>query len=371
MAFTQSQIPAYILPGMTAHVTLTAGGAGANYLRVWYTDAPPGSKVKGELDKTVNTRVLAWEGDSGDVFDFTPDKGGRYAIAVQEYTLLGGAAGGGYEGAPQSYPTETKVGAEQTGSLVVAEVLEQTIGTGSDSATLLVTVADSTIRSTSVAVHGIKTPDIVSPRTVRATTAMLDTGVVAAHAALADVAATTAIGDWPTILADLRTKLNAHMSSTTYHDTADSANLVADSYAIVSASVEGVRDALTEIALLLDRHMHNDDGTGTGPGATRYHYLATVNVPDWKNLPHIKGAADASGNIALAGAIWAAFEAHRIDTGVHKVSDTADALTALPKAHDVHRQFVAVAAALAPTAPAVMNPGVVSLVHGAGMRLRT
>lgn len=370
MAFSQSQIPAYILPGMTAHVTLTAGGVGANYLRVWYTDAPPGSKAKAELLKAAAGRVVAWEGDSGDVFKWTPDVGGRYPIAVQEYTRAGGNSGGGYAHAPENAPLETQVGAEQTGSLVCAQLLEQTIGAGKHTATLVVAVADSTIRPTTLAVHGIDTPAVVSPRSDAALTASLDSGVITAAADMADVAVATAAGSLDTVIADMQATINAHFATAaSVHAAADSDNTVADYYAIAELSTQGAQASLSAIAQALDRHMRNDSGSGTGTGA--FHVLGGVNIPDWKNLPRFAAAAeDPANTLALAAAIWSAYEAHRVDAAVHIGADAAHVLTALPTLHDTHRQFIAAATASAPTAPSVLNPGAVSLVHGAGMRVR-
>lgn len=372
MAVTLATTPAYAPPGAEVRVTPT-GATG--YLRLWITDAPLGSEWRRKLDEANASRLLVHEGDSGTSFKFLGDLGGAYVFSADEVTRTDASGGGGYEGAVESYTTETPVGSNSV-SLYVGQRLTAQIGTPADGrAELVLWVWNDTIRATTLELHGEKTPSLrpvdANP-SQKLLAATLNDNVVAALAALANVPVATALGNLSTILAELRTKYTTHAASTTYHYATDAVNTITVEYGEVGgayASAQSLDGAVRSAITALTRHYTNDDG-GSGVGGESFHQDgSTNNLADWTNVPlDPPGSLDRMGQMMAVADLWASFEAHRVNTTIHKVTDTADALTALPALLNLLRYFSASLRSTSPTAPAVANSGAVLLVSAAGMK---
>lgn len=368
MAITLAQVPTYPAPGRKVRVTVSASGGG-DFARVWLTDAPLGSEWRKKLAESTASRLEIAACDVGQAFEFTPDVGGAYVCAAQEYTLGATAHGGAYDGDPDGYQTETKVGSESTLYLYVGERLKQTIGTGADTAVLAVWVWNDTIRQTTLAEHGEVTPALSNPSTDRARIASLDAAVVVALTALVNQSASTALGTLSTVLTNIGTKLLAHEALLTSHANADEDN-EPDTRVDLASGVEGVVTAAQNLATLLSRHIRNDDaGSGTLTAASSYHVISAVPVIDWTNIPAFQNCATIEQALSVIASVWEAYESHRVSTAVHIAADSTNTLTSLPLLLRVHKAFSAAVRAMAPTAPGVVNAATARLVFGAGFRL--
>jgi hypothetical protein len=367
MAITIAQVPTYPAPGRKVRVTPTAG-AGGNFARLWLTDAPLGSEWRRKLAESTASRVELAATDSGKAFEFTPDVGGVYVCTAQEYTLGATAHGGAYEGDPDGYQTETKVGAESTVSIYAGERLEQTIGVGADTVRLAVWVWNDTIRQTTLAEHGEATPAVSRPSSDKARIASLSSDVIGALSGLVDQSASIALGTLSTVISDIKTKLLAHEASLTVHTAADEDN-EPDERVDLASGPEGVAASAQHLAMLFSRHVRNDDaGSGTMSAASPYHVLSAVPKVDWTNVPAFGSCATVEQALSVIASVWEAYEAHRVSTAVHLAADSTNTLTSLPLLLRVHKAFSAVVRSLAPSAPGVVSGAAVLLVHGAGFR---
>lgn len=164
--------PALLVPGLQCRVRFTP--VTGNFVRVWVTDAPLGSQLKAQVEANADNRVRITElkelkegGAISFEWTFTPDKGGKYLLAIQEYQK-GTDFGGGFSDDPDALQKEVEVNAEDTSKTVtVCQRLTQRMGTADDGATLVVYVSDDTIRSTQLEVHGEKSPAIIEPTSAR------------------------------------------------------------------------------------------------------------------------------------------------------------------------------------------------------------
>lgn len=367
MAITLTQTPTYPAPGRKVRVTVSASGGG-DFARLWITDAPLGSEWRKKIAESTAARVELAACDAGKAFDFWPDVGGVYAVTAQEYTLGATAHGGAYDGDPDGYQSETKVGAESTVYLYVGERLKQTIGVGPDTATLAVWVWNDTIRQTTLAEHGEVTPALSSPSSDRARIASLNSAVVTALSGLINQSASTALGTLSTVLTNIGAKLLAHQALLSAHAAADEDN-EPDARIDLAGGVEGVVAAAQNLATLLSRHIRNDDaGAGTLTAASAYHVISAVPVIDWTNIPAFQNCGTLDQALSVIASVWEAYEAHRVSTAVHTAADSTNTLTSLPLLLRVHKAFAAAVRPLAPTAPTVVHAATARLVHGAGFR---
>ena len=359
--------PTYPVPGREARVTATAGNGG-NFVRLWVTDAPVGSELRKRLTDTGATRIQIHEGDSGDAFSFTPDVGGVYVIAAREYSKGAATFGGSFEGDTQAYASETATDVERSLSLYVGQRLTQSLGFGADAAQLVCYVWGSTIRRTRVDAHGEASPAIVRWTSERARTAALSATMATKLAALVDVAVSTAVGTPATILNEMVADINAHMAmGATTHNSADADNTL-DRTLDGASAPEGIQYVANQVATALARHMLNDDdGAGPGTAASAYHQISTPKG-DWASLAALRNCGDTASAFAVIGAIWDAYEAHRVNTAVHGTADATNTLTALPALLAVHQTFASVVRAASPTAPASENAGATYLIHVAGFK---
>jgi len=370
MTVSFATFPTYAKPGAEVRVTPSAA---TGYVRLWITDAPAGSEWKAKLDATTATRLLVHEGDAGRAFTFAGDKPGAYVFSADEITRADASGNGGHDQATASLPTETLVGTNAV-TLYVGQRLTASIGTPADGrAELVLWVWNDTIRATTLELHGEVTPSLTplgATPTARMRAAVLSSSVQTAMAALADVAVATALGNLSTIVANIRTRYEAHRVNTTYHYATDSANEVLPEYAELGgtySTAEGLANAARSTRAAFARHYTNDAGAGIG-GETYHQDGSSNNLADWANLPlDAPGAADRIGQMMAVADLWASYEAHRADTSIHKVADTT-ALAPLPALLSLLRYFSAALRNPNPTAPAVENPGALLLVSAAGMK---
>lgn len=362
MAVTIATSPAFPTTKTPAQVSFALTGGG-NFVRVWLTDAPEGSKRKTELTSTGQTRIAVFSGGASEVWEFQADKGGAYLLAIQEITRGASNYGGGYKGDPNAYPSETLIG-ESSVTLRFGKRLEMPIGARSDLATLALWVWQDTIRPTTVVLHGEATPALLAPKTERANAAASSANVVAAVMALTvptNLTASAALGTLSTILNEMIDDFNAHRTQSGVHSSNDGDNVIASSFRNAT-NEESLKRSVAELVKKLDQHMRNDNGAGTGSAA--YHTNA-----DMVNTLIAGPPGNMAQVIGSLADVWRAYETHRVQTGsVHSSNDTTNTLVALPKLLDLHRAFLAHIQSPAPTAPPTANAGAVVLVSGAGMK---
>lgn len=392
MPFAILPVPYYpLVPSRDRPIRLgVAATPGANWLRIYCTDAPLGSALRAELDANLDGRVLLHDGpasgrtDSGLITELAGettldaeravlgvdliDKPGAYVLLVTEIARNGVGGGGAYEGDPTGYPTETVL-ATRTPTLYVGQRLETRVGTGADQATLVLYVWDANIQATTRDTHGIVTPALVNPTSARALAACSNADVVAAVAALAGADAGTALGSLATVLDDIVTNFSAHLTQATVHQGNDTNNTVRELATGTKSAVDLI-DAITRTRTALWHHMRNDNG-GAGLGSGRYHLASggTVDAPDLKNSLVAGSATDLPSARALLADMHRAYEAHRVqdsDPASHNNADATNVLEALPTLLALDSAFMAAIQSTAPTAPATSHSGVVTLVSGGG-----
>lgn len=388
MTITVTTKPTYALPAAAVACDVGASGTDVNYVRLWVTDAPPGSRYRALLDQSGADRVpigvdvgffttgRADLQDAGDAGAFDPrkgvslelDVGGAYTFVGQEYVRGASSYGGGYAGSPDSFVSETKVGSEQTLTVHAGTKLSSRVGVPEyGTAELVVWVWDDTIRPTTVAVHGEKTPAVVNARG-RAETAALSSTVIAALAALENKTASAVVGNLDTLAGEMKTDLVTHMASAVFHSAADTTN--DDEIRLLNAAPTtpaGHAQFISTVRNALDRHMRN-----LPTSITEVHKVSGNSTPDYANLL-IAGAAPNAADptqILIAYAdTFRAYEAHRASTAVHASADGSNVLsTALGELVTLHKTFLEAMRAMSPTAPTTTNEAETTLVHSAGFR---
>jgi hypothetical protein len=362
--------PTYPIPGRPCELTFVLTESGANFARIWVTDAPLGSDLRAKLTASGTSRLPFHTGDVGEKHpvQFRPDKGGVYTFVVQEY-VKGTSYGGGYQDDPNAAPSETKVGAEATLTLQVGQRVTQRVGVKGDTATLALWIFGSTIRPTTIEVHGEVTPALMSPTSPRAVIAVETTAVKTELANLANASVATALGTLATIVANMVGEINDHLALTSgsVHNAADSDNTLPVGLS-TTVSPKDLPATVNAILKALRQHYTNDDNTGAGPDSAAYHKISSVNRNDRVNLPLFDSAGDLEQAYAALADIWRSYEAHRVLTSVHGAADNTNALAALPTCLKLHKEFLAVLASSSPSSPATVNSGVVTAVSVAGFR---
>jgi hypothetical protein len=363
MSTTITATPAY--PVANTPVIIGFSTASGNFVKAYYTDAPIGSKVKTELLKTKASRIAAFTSDAGKTVTLTPELPGVYTFTIEEFTKGASSHGGAYQDDPAGFQTETLLSTTTGITLSVGQKVTQRVGTGPDTATLTLFIVEATVRRSTEELHGFTSPLISDAKTGKAETAMLNTAIVAAVDALADVTVATMLGSPSTVLDDLITKFDAHLTQATVHDSNDTDNAVSSAFSSPTTPV-GMQNTATELLRRLRWHMRNDDGAGGGVGSKVYHKTGGVNHADWVNVLLVSAAGDIRDTIVAIADLWRAYEAHRVSTAVHTNADNTNSLTALPALLNIHRLFLAELQKYGPTAPASVNAGVTTLIHGAG-----
>ncbi len=366
---TLTTLPTYPPPARETQVIFTLTGSGANFVRVWVTIAPPDSELRAKLDESTQNRFEVHTGPGGAAvpWKFKFDKGGKYTLVAQEYTLGANASGGGYRDSPASAPSETKVGAEVTLSLFIGQRMTAEIGANGDSATLVLWVWDQTIRATSLGVHGEVTPALQNDNpTPRARAAIESATIVAALAALVNTTASSAVGLAEDHIDAFITYWNAHRSQGGVHNASDTDNSVPAGLA-VAASTSSLKDAISEILPKMRYHYTNDavvGGTVNGRDSADYHQITGSNRNDNRNLPIITGVDDVSAYWAIAE-LHRSYEAHRVSTVVHTAADATNALPALSPLLALASLFFGVLASTSPTVPPAQSTGAFKLITNA------
>lgn len=370
--------PTYPVPDREATVIFNLTESTANYVRVWVTVAPEGSDLAEKLKQAAQNRVQIYEGDAGinHPFRFLAGKGGKYTLIAQEYKR-GSASGGGYQFSPDTAVSETKLGTEATLSLFIGQRLSHKIGVGADTATLVLWTWDDHIRKTTLAVQGEDTPTIVATSpTPKAKAAIESTAVRTALADLVpdpEIAVATAVGDLGAVVIDLHSRLNGHNSLGSSHFAADNDNLLKTSFASAQSPAE-LPSFVNNALQLMRRHRTNDHGgkptadppEPPGVESATYHKISGSFKADFVNMPLYQGVGSLEEAYGALADIWRAHQAHRVNLLVHTAVDSTNAMTALPKLLEVHRQFLTVLAATSPPAPPAQSDGAMTLIARAG-----
>lgn len=352
-------------------VPTTVTASAGNFARLWVTSAPIGSKLRKNIDDNDGARQEVLATTSGDTVDVTLDQPGGYVFAAQEYTRgTTSGSGGGFEGDPKSYTTETQVGSEQTLTIYVGESMSLRVGSPTRGyAELVVYVWNDTIRPTTTTTHGVISPALVNPTTPIAEAAVGAPTVAVALAALEGASATSLTDDLTDLWDELRTKIPLHFGAGGFHTNADTANDIAiEDLPPDPSSPEGWSRSIATMARALRQHFTN--GGESLAGASRFHAPADYANLQLLSVPSESGADLATSFSSLA-TIHAAYEAHRVDTGPHTAADTTNAITAsVDKVLVLNSAFISAMAPLQPTAAPTQNPGVVRLA-GLGFRRLT
>jgi hypothetical protein len=344
-----------------------------NFVRVWVTAAPKGSKLEGRLAlDTQNARVQVWgdaakgEGGVSDTWHVELDKGGAYVFTLQEYQRGGSSFQGGYEGDPSGYTTETKIGAEVSQSIYIGERMSMRLGTGSHGfADLIVYAWAGTIRQTTIALHEETTPAVLNPTTRRAEAAVYSSTVAASVAALIDLPTADLLPNIDALIDEMIDAIPDHFGNVggVWHgalgvpDTINGTEIA--NLPRAPTVPEGFARAAQVLRLRLSRHMENESD---GSESDRHTY------PDFANALIAQSPPPGSSNPATIWAaiadVWRAYEAHRQLAAVHNVADTTNRLlTTLDPLLVIHRDFLEAMLPLSPTAPSIANPGVTDLAQ--------
>lgn len=352
--------PSLVIPQVQTKVQFTP--TIGPFLRVWVTDAPPGSELKKKLDSSPQSRVLISDlKQVSNTFQwtYTFDQGGKYLLSVQEYRK-GSNFGGGFDDDPDASPKEEVVGVEDASlSIVVCKRVTQRIGAAGDTVTLVVYVDGTTIVSTTKAAHGEKTPVLIEPSSARANTAATAYATQVAMAALVDVVASTALGDSKMVFNDIMLNFNQHLVESGVHYTDDINHAVSDSFSNPD-SPKALEQAVSELAHKMRLHFENQDADNYGVGSDSYH-----NAADWLNIVTALPTGDTAGAMSALANLHLSFEAHRSFDG-HQASDSVNALGELPVLIELHSTFINELRQTSPEVPSVMLEAAVVLVHGAG-----
>lgn len=363
---TLSTVPSLAVPGRKCAITFTKSNSSADYVRVWLTDAPVGTSERTQIEDSGFGRTLFHEGDSGSRKEFVPQRGGKYRLVTQEYTLISGSHGGSYENDPNAAPRETKVGSENSISLTIGQRMTMECGAGQDIAELVLFVFDDTIRATSLDIHGETTPAVKNGSTDRANMALATTSVKSAVTSLADATVSDAIGAVATVIGGMVTAFNAHIDESGVHVNDDTDNEL-DTGLAGAPTPASIAQIVTSLLSAARQHMMDDNGQGPGTAGTSVGD-ATPNPYhsefDYTNLPLFESVSGPESYRALAD-IWRSYEAHRV-SGVHSSSDGTNTLSSLPPLLAVHSAFFSQLAALSPTVPDTQTTGAVQLMTQVG-----
>lgn len=379
---TLATLPALAASNRTIQVIFTFSDPAANFVRVWCVDAPDGSSLAKTLKDNASARLRVYEGAGGanDPWRVTLEEGGKYLLIAQEYKK-GSGFGGGFKGDPDGFVTETQLPlsapTETALTLHIGQRLTQKLGVDADTARLAMWVFnDDEIRGTTFADHGEVTPVIEKVSSERAATAAAAS--VAAMAALTApggpvVSMTTALGDPTATLASLFVTYGVtHAQSPTFHANADNFNLPKLEQLIPPGPKE-IAASATALLTLMRRHFTNDGGTGIGtandmaiptPAPAPYHTHGGLSVADYANLPLYRSAGTPEDGYAATVDAWRAHDGHRQSLAVHAAFD-ANSAAPLSPIQLVHLAFLRSLASNTPTPGPTEQTGVTrAVVYG-------
>lgn len=356
--------PTPALGGRDCVLRFTASSG--NFVRVWCTDAPDGSRFRTDLDKLGTTTLALGAVGVGEAFRFTPDVGGRYVLRLDEIKRGAARYSGGYKGDPNAAPSEDLLGSTEY-SLSVATRLTWPLGRAPDTASLLVFVSGADVVSTVADVHGIVSPSVSGARTAAATAAANTSALRTAATALSTMSAATALGDLSATITNWIDQFNAHRTRSSVHATSDTANVIKPDYRAPSTP-EAFKQSLSAMRTAFMSHLRNDNPTSPTPGVGvgSWHRSGGANLVDWASTPIVNGAGSTIECWLLMADLWRCFESHRIATPAHQSIDSWSALMDLAPLGNIQRLFLAELAALSPTTPANEHSAVTALVNGAG-----
>lgn len=364
---TVTTIPAQVLPGKQAQLVFTAT-AGGNYVKVWCTAAPRGSKLRAELDKQQTERVLVVsESDISKRAEYTFDVGGAYVLQVEEFTKGAEAYGGRYRGDPDGFRTEARVDAANV-TISVATLLTCELGVQPDTATLQLYVSGDDIIKTTIASHGFASPSIERPTSDKARAASDSANVAAFLAAIGGTAAATSVGALTSQVDTFIDQFNSHIDDSSAHANADSDNGITAGFKGPQTTKALVR-SLAECSRRFLNHIQNIDPNATDPfpGSGDYHEDDGEPVSDWSALLLATGGNTASACQVLFADLVRCYSTHIANDDVHS-STGAWSLGSQPALTSLHRWFLAELAALDPTPPANEHPAKVTCVSRAGFK---
>jgi hypothetical protein len=361
---TFTTVPVYPAPKKPVAVTIALEQFGANYVRVWCTAAPPGSKLREAIDGTSDprNRVMAYQGDGGANAPWraTFETGGKYTFAVQEYVKGAASFGGGYQGDPDGAPSETKAGNEYTVSLYIGQRFELPIAAAGDSVTLVFWIWNDTVRATTIQVHGEDTPALQNPNGPRAQAVHELAATTSALSALVGGTDATLFGTPSTILGiaagGIIKEYNDHLSQASVHQANDSDNDIPTGLAS-AASARNFADAVNEVLRKMRQHFINDaveGGVTAGRDTGGYHDVSG-KVNDNANLPLFTSVGEQDAYVALAD-IHRSLTAHFASTAVHDAADATNVLTALPLVLTVASVVFGIWSSVTPTVPSTQSP---------------
>jgi len=379
MAVSLTTAPLLVVPTKRVRISATLSGGG-NFWRLWCVNAPAGSAMRAQLDASEASRIEVFSGDDVVVFETQLEVGGAWSFVAQEYTKGASTYGGGYQSDPASAPTETKIGGENNLTIHVGTRLTTRVGVASlGLATLTLWVFNATIQSTNLSIHGEETPSLTTPTTERARIALEQTAVQAAVAALAGVAAATALGAPGTMLADMVVKFADHFQDVGGAFHASRAGFVDANNGPATERIgtdlttpSGQALAAGFLLRYLGNHQQNLSASGAEGGTppTGYHEDAAGDpVKDTTNAltAGAPGSADQATLRAAIADLFQRYEAHRASGTYHGVTDGVNVLAGtLPLLLALDAAVLASLRAQTPPTPPTYGSGTVALIQGGG-----
>jgi hypothetical protein len=371
---TLTTIPELPAPKQKIAVVFTLTQSGSNYIKVWVTNAPPGSSWRKKLDDAVESRIEVHKGDGGEsgAWRESFEVGGKYTFVAQEYTKGAAPYRGSYQGAPDTAPTETKVGSEATLYMYIGQRMSSEIRAGIDSVNLVCWVWDNTIQNTTRAVQGEDSPRLFKEKsTDRERAAIESTAVRDALEDLVGLDCDDAMGDVTTTLANIALKFRLHQAEVGVHYADDTDNAVPAGL-LTSMAAYTVKDAVNELLKRVYYHYTNDatlGGVTTGRDSASYHSTSDPFFRDDNfNLPLYRSVDEKNAFWAIAD-LWRSYEAHRVSEvpdGSHLLQDVLNQLTDLPPLLEVANQIFTIWSAIDPVVPPTQSTGAMTLIAGAG-----
>lgn len=345
-------------------------------MRVWCVDAPVGTKQRETLDKSFPHRDpfdtpgrVALAPDpvrDGKWFEFTPEKGGIYRLALDEIRIgkdgVSPTFKGDYQGDPRGAPAETLVFALPATNLVVVKPFTQRIGTAADNATLRLFIDDANVLVTNVEAHGVATPKVdLAPTATPA--ARVAAGWSEFRDAVRDLGGSTVLavtGSLSALINNMVVAFDNHLNQDGIHTSEDEVNDVGNAYRS-PGSLAAQAKALSRLRQRLRLHMTNDSGEGPGSADPLWH-----SASDWVNFPHPgcePSESDPTSVVVSTADTYRALAAHIANTSVHIAAGTKinPDVDELPLLINLHRLFLVQLATQSPTPPLTALAGEATL----------
>lgn len=339
-------------PVAGSSVTLSSSldtGVAADALVIELTSLPDASTLSlgyvtnnSALDDQA-TSALEIAASENDTASFTPDEPGGYGVTIYLFTRV--AAIG--EESPRWRLKASESATIDIGGYVDLDILTD-LG---DGATLRLTIVGSTIT-------GAALRDFVNDKS---RVAALRSDVISRLSDIESTAVSTALGSIITRVDDLRTELEDHFASTTWHTVADSGNLPE---LAAPKTIDGAIDVLNQCREAVRGHVLNEGGG--------YHTNQDLDA-----VPVIGEAVSlAEATVLLAEVRERLYETHRVrDTGsspaihINAGGDTTNALTAATKLDGIITTYLTELTDEDPAVAGGESEGIYDAVHLAGFRI--